>query len=297
VRLPIRPTNDELEFQNFSMTRNLFLPLFCAVFLFLTGCSRLDFAFRWADTYITSKVDDYFDISSQQSKELKNDLKKDLQAFRKEILPSWRDRLKTIQGEIDQGLFNSDRQSFYFNSFAKEFDHINSHFAETATDFITTINNQQIKYFAQALQKKNSEELKKFSDEKKLKTEYRDKYVEYFEMFIGSLNAEQKQLVEESLTSSPFPAILKIKNKNFVFQEFAAQSDSTEKMKNFVQQYFAHPEKYDMPEYRQALEQYQQNLQQLVVKVLGTLTPKQKSALKENIFEKIQQLQKIISQS
>jgi hypothetical protein len=37
---------------------NKFLLILCLGLVSLTGCSRLDMAFRWADTYIASKVDD-----------------------------------------------------------------------------------------------------------------------------------------------------------------------------------------------------------------------------------------------
>ncbi|MDG0818113.1 DUF6279 family lipoprotein [Bdellovibrio svalbardensis] len=276
---------------------NRVLLCLCLSFVFLTGCSRLDIAFRWADTYIASKVDDYFDISSKQSKELKNDINKDLQAIRTEVLPTWIERLKGIQKEVNDGPLSEDRVSFYFALFLKDIEQINSKFSDTAVDFIATTNPEQITYFTKAFHKKNMEDLEKFQDKAKFKSEYRDKYIDWFEMFIGSLNKEQKNMLEESLNTSPFPADLKVKNKEFVFQKFLRETSSTEQMKAFVKNYYSNPESYDLPEYREALAKYQKDMQKLVAQVLSTLTPEQKSSLKENLSEKIAQLHRIATRS
>lgn len=269
----------------------------CLGFVFLSGCSRLDLAFRWADTYIASKVDDYFDISSKQSKELKNGINKDLQAIRTEVLPGWIDRLKGIQKEFSEGVVNEDRVAFYFELFMKDVEQINSRFSDTAVDFIATTKPEQIDYFAKAFHKKNNEDLEKLQNTKKFMADYRDKYMDWFEMFIGSLNTEQKNMVEENLIRSPFPAELKVKNKELVFEKFIQEKNSAEQMKDFVKNYYNNPEKFDLPEYREALAQYQKNMQKLITQILLTLTPKQKASLQENISEKTAQLERIAKRS
>lgn len=276
---------------------NKFLIALSLVFLSSTGCSRLDIAFRWADTYIASKVDDYFDISSKQSQELKNGIQKNLEEVKAQVLPSWIERLQGIQHDVQDGLINDSRIAFYFTSFLKDIEQINSHFSNTAVEFIASTKPEQIEYFNKAFQKKNQDDLKKSQDLAKSKKEYRDKYEEWFEMFLGSLTPEQEKMMEENLEKSPFPAELKAKNKNYVMQNFLSHKSSPEEMKSFVKDYYMNPDKYDLPEYREAFNRYQTDLQKLVTQIIGVMTPKQKAALKENIDEKTAQLQSIIKRS
>ncbi|MEK2688633.1 DUF6279 family lipoprotein [Bdellovibrio sp. GT3] len=267
--------------------------IFLAGILVCSGCSRLDIAYRWADTYIASKVDDYFDISSEQSKALKKDIKKDLISMKETLLPIWMDRLNKIQQDVDDGSLNDKKVAVYFGDFFKDVDQINSHFATTAVDFISSTDAKQIEYFKKSFYKKNQEDLEKSQDSAKLEKKYRGKYEDVFEMFVGSLTDQQKQLIADNVKAAPYPAELRAKNKAFVFKEFIAHQNSKEEMKAFVQEYTTQTDKFDLPEYRAAYQQYQDGLQTLITRVMTNLTPKQKIALKENIQQKSEQLRTI----
>ncbi|WP_413581627.1 DUF6279 family lipoprotein [Bdellovibrio sp. HCB288] len=267
--------------------------IFLAGILVCSGCSRLDIAYRWADTYIASKVDDYFDISSEQSKALKKDIKKDLISMKETLLPIWMDRLNKIQKDVDDGSLNDKKVAGYFGAFFKDVDQINSHFATTAVDFISSTDTKQIEYFKKSFYKKNQEDLEKAQDSAKLEKKYRGKYEDVFEMFVGSLTDQQKQLIADNVKAAPYPAELRAKNKAFVFKEFIAHQNSKEEMRAFVQEYTTQTDKFDLPEYRAAYQQYQDGLQTLITRVMTNLTPKQKIALKENIQQKSEQLRTI----
>ncbi|WP_413584187.1 DUF6279 family lipoprotein [Bdellovibrio sp. HCB274] len=263
--------------------------------LVCSGCSRLDIAYRWADTYIASKVDDYFDISSEQSKALKKDIKKDLLEMKTTLLPVWMERLDKIQKDVEGGILTDQKVAVYFGAFFKDIDQINSHFKVTAVDFISSTDAKQIEYFKKSFFKKNQEDLEKAQDTAKLEKKYREKYEDVFKMFVGSLTDQQKQFIAENVKASPYPAELKAKNKAFVFKEFISHQDSKEGMKNFVQQYTSQADKFDMPEYRTAYQQYQEKLQILISQIMMNLTERQKLALKENILQKSEQLRTISS--
>ncbi|QLY23866.1 DUF6279 family lipoprotein [Bdellovibrio sp. KM01] len=272
--------------------KNTILFLLLGVML-LSGCSRLDIAYRWADTYIASKVDDYFDISSEQSKALKKDIKKDLGLMKTTLLPQWMERIDKIQNDIDQGTLNDAKVADYFGSFFKDIEQINAHFATTAVDFIATTQPKQIEYFKKSFAKKNQEDIEKAQNVTKLQKDYCSKYEDIFEMFLGSLTKEQKQMIEESVKASPYPAELKAKNKAYIFAEFVTHQNSMDEMKKFVREYTTSAEKFDMPEFRVANQAYQENLQKLITQVMTNLTDKQKMALKSNINEKAEQLRSI----
>ncbi|WP_413557107.1 DUF6279 family lipoprotein [Bdellovibrio sp. HCB209] len=274
--------------------KKIYLTLVLGV-LFICGCSRLDMAYRWADTYIASKVDDYFDISSAQSKALKKDIQKDLGVLKTSLLPQWTERLESIQKDIESGTLSDSKVAVYFASFFKDVDQINSHFATTAVDFISNTKASQIEYFKKSFNKKNQEDIEKAQNTAKLQKTQREKYADAFEMFLGTLTKEQEQWIAESVEKSPYPSELKAKNKAYIFKEFITHQDSMDEMKKFVRDYTTQADKFDMPEYRAAYEVYQLNLQKLVSQIMLNLTPKQKLALKSNINDKTAQLRSISS--
>lgn len=271
--------------------KNTFL-IICLSLSCLTACSRLDFAFSWADTYIASAVDDYFDISSQQSKSLKKSLKYDFDKMKSAVLPEWITNARQIQTDIASGTLNRNEITTIFSSILRNVDHLTSLFAETAVEFVSNLNPKQLDYFTRIFREKTEEDRQKIREEQHHE-EHLKKYFKYFEMFLGSLTKEQKILIEKHALATPFPSQLKIKNKEWVFQQFMKQRFSLSNQKNFVRDYLNQPEKFQLHEYRQALQGYYQNLQNLLVDVLLTLTPKQKEELRQNLQDKVVQLEKI----
>lgn len=268
--------------------------IICLSLSCLSACSRLDFAFNWADTYIASEVDDYFDISSQQSKSLKKSLKHDLDKI-KSAFPEWITEARHVQKTISSGTLDKNEINTIFSFVIKNVSHITTLFSETAVEFIATIDPKQLDYFTRIFHKKAEEDREKLLGKKNLE-DLLKKYYKYFEMFLGSLTTDQKNLIENHVHVTPFPSQLKLKNKEWVFQQFIKQRVSLDSQKNFVRSYLNQPEKFELPEYRQALQQYYQSLQNLLADVLLTLTPKQKEELRQNIQEKLVQLQKIQNQ-
>lgn len=258
----------------------------------LTACSRLDIAFRWIDVFIAGKVDDYFDINSQQKKDLKKSVQKDLKLIQAKIIPQWLENFKEIESDLDSGAIEEKKVAGYFASFMNDVEGIKSYFADTAVRFVATVDDSQMTYFKKYFSKKVAEDLSKAEDPEKLREEYKDKYVDYFTMFVGSLTKEQERLVDLHLQTSCFPAALKAKNNEHVFAVFVKEATTAEKRKQFVGDFYRNPEKFELPEYRQAMTQYQTGLRSLITDVLTRLTPDQKTKLKKNLIEKSAQLER-----
>lgn len=272
--------------------KKVFFLILCLSFSSLTACSRLDFAFKWADTYIASEVDDYFDISSQQNKSLKNSLKYDFEKMKVAILPDWITNAQQIQKDLTNGTLDKKEINKIFTSVLSNIERLTSLFSKTAVEFIATTSSNQLEYFTKTFREKTEEDRQKLQDEGKTEKHLK-KYYKYFEMFLGSLTGDQKKLIENHIRTAPFPSELKIKNKEWVFQQFMKKRYSLSDLKNFVEDYLNQPEKFQLPEYRQELQKYYQNLQVLLLDVSETLTPKQKESLRQNLEDKIVQLEKI----
>lgn len=274
------------------MNRFLFLVLSIGSLL-LTGCNHFGIAFKWADTYIASKVDGYFDITSSQSRSLKKGVQKDLANLKSEVLPQWIERLKHLQNEVQKDTLDSSRTSFYFELFLKDVEQINLRFSETADRFLNSTQPQQLDEFARAFKKKTHEDLVKFHQTEKYQKQMRGKYVEYFEMFLGSLTPPQNEMIKAHLKSSPFPGELKAKNKAHLLARYQEQMNSPEAKRAFLKNYYSNPADLDLPEYQTAFREYKVQLRKLVIEVLGSMSLKQKKNLLETLSEKTAQLEKV----
>lgn len=259
----------------------------------LTSCSRLDVAFRWMDVFIASKVDDYFDINSQQKKELKKSVTQDLKQIQAKLLPEWIKQFKSIQNDVNQDSFDEQKVAHYFTGFMTDVESMKSYFLNTAVKFASSVDESQIVYFQKSFVKKTGEDIEKAQNISKLRKTYQDKYVEYFEMFVGSLTREQETLVTKHLASSCFPAEFKAKNNEHIFSTFMKEAKTREARVRFVKELYSHPRQFDLPGYRHAVANYQTDLKSLIAKILMTLTPDQKKNLKKNLAEKTAQLEKV----
>ncbi|HEY8270055.1 MAG TPA: hypothetical protein VIG33_04155, partial [Pseudobdellovibrionaceae bacterium] len=141
-----------------------FLLNFGGLFLCIFGtlsCSRLDIAVNWADTYIVSQVDDYFDLTSQQNKELKESLKKDILKIRQEQFLDWARELRRFNKYILEKNLNEETFHKYFAKALDTTRKLQSYFANTAVKFISTTSPAQLEHFEMTVRKKNVEDQKK----------------------------------------------------------------------------------------------------------------------------------------
>lgn len=263
------------------------------LFLGLTGCNHIGLAFKWVDTYVASKVDDYFDINSHQSRELKKGIQKDLQQVKADVLPQWIARFKELEHEVMAGTLDKQKTAFYFDLFLNDVEHINSRFGDTARDFIKNIQPEQLAYFAKAYQKKTREDLAKYQMKEKYRKEMRAKYFEYTEMFLGTLTDEQKKMIDAHLDTTPFPGELKAKNKEHILARYLEARDTPKAQREFLNSYYHNPQALNLPEYQAAYTHYHQELQKLIAGLVGCMTANQKKTLLENLREKSLQLERI----
>lgn len=259
----------------------------------LTSCSRLDVALSWADTYIAAKVDDYFNLSSRQNKELKQALRTNIRQIRKSKFPEWAQTLRQIAREIHDHPLNEAVVDKYFRQILLVTDSLQPAFTETAVHFIGEARPEQLEHFERTVHQKNIEDEKKIQNSQKARDENRKKYLRGIELWIDSLSKEQDQLLNRHLNENPFPARALIKNRNQVLEKFSASKKSPEALKDFVRSYYTDKNQYADPEYREALRNYQTNLEKFTYQLLKSLNEKQKKSLCDNLMEKATLLEKL----
>lgn len=267
------------------------LSLFC--FFGIISCSRLDIAVNWADTYIVSQVDDYFDLSSQQNKDLKASLTNDLRDIRSNQFPKWSKTLRQFEKEIRANALTEASFAKYYRDTLVVTQQLMPLFSDTAVRFVASVSRDQLEHFERTLRKKNIENEEKIQNREKSRNESRKKYLRWIEMWIESLTKDQEQLLNQHLNNSPFPTEALIKNRTHVLEKFIEASKSPASLQNFVRKYYSDKNQFADPDYLQALTAYQANLEKFSYQLLMSLSEKQKSFLCENLTEKASILEKL----
>lgn len=265
--------------------------LFCTVGII--SCTRLDIAVHWADTYIASQVDDYFDLSSQQNKDLKIALKHDIRQIRKAQFPKWASALRQFEKEIHANTLNEENFKRYFRETVDISKKLQPAFTETAVKFITSASSEQLRHFEKALRKKNIENEKKIQNREQARNDARKKYLRGIEMWIDSLSKDQDQLLNRHLNNNPFPIQALTKNRNHVLEKFIEAQKNPDDLKTFVRNYYTDKTQYANPDYQQALKTYHADLEKFSFQLIKSLNEKQKNLLCENLTEKAAILEKL----
>jgi hypothetical protein len=267
--------------------------LVLSTFLFSTSCSRLDLAVSWADNYMASLVDDYFDLSSSQNKELKESLRQDIAKVRRSQFKTWADFLRRIEKDLKESKLSPDAIQSYFTEGQREGRKLPSEFVETAVKFVGTLKPEQLVHFDNEMKQKDLEREEKLKDPVKAKKELRKKYLNGIELWIDSLSSEQLALLDKHLEEHPFPQKEQLKNRISVTKKFREAQKSTEDLQKFVRAYYSDSSQFWEPDYKKALESYQRELQKWLVVLVGTLSDRQKKQLSENLLEKASALEKL----
>lgn len=274
--------------------RKLLLIIVLPFIFILTSCSRLDFAFNWADTFIASKVDDYFNISFQQSRDLKKSLNNDFGKIKNQILPKLISSAKNISHDIMQNHLTKESVDAAFTSTMDFLQEVPSYFSDTSAVFLKSLNERQFNYFSKAFRKKLNEDSEKLKNKQEYEKELCEKYYKYFEMFLGDLTADQKSLIQKHISMTSTMAGLKIKNKHWLFEKFMKEKKASGNLTNYVFNLSANSNEFNLPEYQSATSAYYNSLQKLIVDILMSASADQTKKLKVNLDDKINQLEKIV---
>ena len=159
----------------------MLLVLICFLF---TGCAAKKLAIDNADTLISHQINRRLPLYSKQKEELSKDIDKflnDSKPLAQEIVP--------IVDEID--LNNDAEIEGQYNKLEAYFSEISKKFSAMMSTHIARLDKKQQKDFFDTLDEENRELLKREKDDRI------DSIEERFEMFFGSINGEQKQILVE----------------------------------------------------------------------------------------------------
>lgn len=262
--------------------------LILMIFCFAISCSRLDLAVNLANSYVTNKADDFFDLTSDQSKWLKKSLANDINTLKKTIFPQLAAEMFKVADILNtQKSYDSTTVMNYYSRLEGLFYDGLRLFSPTAVAFVDKLTPSQIEYF-------QKESDKKFSDMKEdsQKKSY-TKMKKQFDSWAGGLNAAQKKDLKEFVDRNPPPIKESVYNRQNLVHEFVRAYPDKDGRKKFVEGIFTKYESMMDPGYRTMVSNRNKKVAVFVSHFLNKMSEDQRQTLVTTIRDRANQLIKI----
>ncbi len=264
---------------------------FIFLIFIVTNCSRIEFATDWADTYLTTQIDHYFDINSLQARFVKTGLKEGIQQVRVKIFPKIAEEFKKILSEVDKMVpFTGEIVAQHELNLKNIFYETLSIFEPSSVEFSTQLNIDQLENFKKEFQKKNKDLLEDLGNPSEMKDKQFNKIRKQLEAWIGNLNSAQKKELEKHCALNPTPLREMVRNRELLAQQFGESFPVMEKRKKFVSDILLSYEKMRDPEYSKIVQEDQKSLFATIADILNHMTNDQRKHLSETLKDRIQQL-------
>lgn len=262
--------------------------------LFTTACNRAEFLFRFADDLAASRVDHYFDLTSEQKKELKVDIRQDIAVGKKEAFPKIAQRLRVLEKEIQKEPVAPETLQKAFSDIEKQVKGLTTYFEKTALKTSEKISTTQVDHFATEVRKNIREEE---NDPQEATEKAEKRYRRSAEYWVGGISRDQKQMIKNFLVKNPYPWQLQNRSQEFVVRQFLTAAKNPTDKKAFVEKFVKDYESVRLPEYREALALHQEAFYKFMsTDFWNSLSTDQKKRFKQNLIARAEQLERIAQQ-
>lgn len=262
--------------------------------LILGGCSRWDWALRFADVYLMSEADRFFDLTSAQEKRLKPEVQAIIEDIRREDFPvfaDFLDRINAATKEIPpEGMPRAPIDGWFAES-KTYFARTLRRFEPAALNLARDAGDEQAAHF-EAEFKEGTEKLRKKTDtpEKRFERDH-DRAEGWFETWLHRPTKEQRELLEAYVRDNPTPVTEQLAHRERLLTEFLAQKG--EARVAWIKKFYENPEAMRDKAYAEKMSAREHKLKDFLVAISKTLSSEQKKKLSENLADKAAQLRRL----
>lgn len=255
----------------------LALPILIVLSLFTFGCSRLDFAVRFADFYLMHEADRLFDLNSKQEKDLKPEVQQILTDIRRNDFPKIADLLENVETQLRTKGLTPAAEDEWFAGGERIFREVLDRVQPSALRVARESSPAQEANFAKEMKKDSENALDEVATPAKEKKANRKRVLKWTDDLMGSLTSAQDKDLDQFASEHPFPVRLQVKNKDQLLDQFLKVP--REKREAWIKKLFAEPEALWLPEYKKARTDWQSAMKGYGKKLWESLGNEQKQAL------------------
>jgi superoxide dismutase len=238
-----------------------------AAFIFIS-CGSLRIAYDYSDWYFLYKLDDYFDLTDEQTEFFKVRFAHHLKWHREKEVPNYISFLTELNTRFLEG-FGADDLQWMQNRYDQLQLNLVNRLAPDAGVFLSMINPQQIVHLKEqnAERNENTKERLEWDDEK-IKEFYFERTVDSIEDWFGDLSDEQLQMVEQTIDMNQETLLISLNSRikrQQLFVEMLEQKQSSAQLAEGIRKRFTEPEKFRTEEYQHLVEQRTESWNRLIM--------------------------------
>jgi hypothetical protein len=265
------------------------LLLVCFLILAVTSCSRLDLAVNLANSYLTNKTDDYFNLTRDQKKWLKGALERNITKVKKTILPQLAtEMLKAADAINSQKNFDGNSVLLTYERLENLLYQVLRLFSADAVLFADQLNPDQVVTFQNEFDKKMKE--LKYDDQQKKSY---DRIKKQFDSWMGNMTGAQKSELKKFVAANPPPINETIYQRQSLAHDFVRTYPDKIARKKYVEKLFTHYDSMRDPNYIKIIKAKNKKVAEFVASVLSKMSSEQKTTLIETLRDRANQLFKI----
>ncbi|HEX2055062.1 MAG TPA: DUF6279 family lipoprotein [Nitrospiraceae bacterium] len=268
-----------------------------AVCLLLNGCA-VAFVYRHADWLMLHKLDQYFDLSAEQRRDLTGRIQTILAKHRREALPQYEAFLVQIHQRLERGLTGDDVEWFYA-SFDKLRDDLFDRLVVDGGVFLASVNESQTVTLERAMRKDNEKAAKLASGPPQERLKKRaDNTVEVVKDWTGSLSREQRNQIAAWSYSLPDTQPMFFRYREERQEELLTllrHPRSPEQAANKLRAALVHPDKHAPAWYLRAVQDWRNGIKELAPRIDRTLSHSQRRYALDKLQRLIVQVRDLYS--
>jgi Family of unknown function (DUF6279) len=272
------------------ISKRLWLGALLTMLSLLTACGVANLAYNNAPMLVNYYVDDWLDLTPEQTDWLKPRVTKLLAWHRTNELPQYRKLLTSASARVmqngDRATVLRDVEKLYADS-RQAADRLIVQAMPDIVSFMQQVEPAQLQVLEKKFAKDNDKLIKNLRVPEARRVEQRnERYVERFEGWMGSLDSEQRAMISERLSSLPFTEELRFADRKRWQKEFlalTATKPDSEKLRMELNILLRTPEARRDTNYQSTWARQQQIIIELTADLLMSASPAQKQTIAKKL--------------
>lgn len=277
-----------IEYCQMKIKAPLFIILAIAL-LCCSGCSVMRLGYDHADWYLRYRINDYTSFNALQKEEIHRQVDIYMRWHRRNALPEYTRFLQDLYDVVQRnGQLKTGEVTRLRGEFNKLYRKTIAPAIRPTAHLLSKLDSGQIEELGNSFARKNRKQKNEmlFSSEQKNLVMRAERNVDFVEKQVGRLSDDQEKRIREISLRMPFVVKYYIEHREHNQAELIALLNNRageDKIAAFLWSWANTPEATRTPQQQQAIQSYENAMDEMTARIYELLTDRQKSHLREEI--------------
>lgn len=271
--------------------------ILAVILLCCAGCSAMRLSYDHADLYLRYKINDYTSFDRQQKDEIRREVDAYMYWHRRNALPDYIALLKEVYRVVERDApLKAEDVTRVRAEYAKLYRKTVAPTIRPAAHMLSTLDSRQIEELGKTYARKNRKQKDEllYGSEPKNLTMRAERNIDLVETLVGRLSDDQGEKIRQISMRMPFVAKYYIEVREANQARLIAllkNKAGEEKIAEFLSSWMLTPEANRTPQQQEAIQSYENAMDDMTAQIYGLLTDRQKGRLREKILTYIDDFQ------